>query len=191
MPRGQLADADAQAISVALQGRRAAFAAPPTKAASARRRPTPRTPDRQASLERRRRQAMSGVVPAKIAAGFTQGELAVLTVIGRQCQRAGVCSLPIDAIAALAGVSRTTVQNAMRQARLVGLIHVKERRIPGRRSLTNVITVVSKDWTAWLKLGGGFKTMSPTDSLFSPLTCRQPKFRQHAERRSNPERTGG
>jgi hypothetical protein len=37
---------------------------------------------------------MSGVVPAKIAASFTMGELAVLTVIARQCQRAGVCILP-------------------------------------------------------------------------------------------------
>ena len=64
---------------------------------------------------------MSGVVPAKIAASFTPGELAVLSVIGRQCQRGGTCSLPIDAIAALAGVSRTSVQNALRQARRLGL----------------------------------------------------------------------
>src|SRR5271155_2087282 len=86
----------------------------------------PRSPDRQASLERGRRQAMSGVVPAKIAASFTMGELAVLTVVARQCQRAGVCILPVDAIAALAGVCRRTAQNAMRQARLLGLILVKE-----------------------------------------------------------------
>jgi hypothetical protein len=52
---------------------------------------------------------MSGVVPAKIAAAFTMAELAVLTVIARQCQRAGVCTLPVHAIAALAGVSRTSV----------------------------------------------------------------------------------
>ena len=32
---------------------------------------------------------MSGVVPAKTAAAFTLGENAVLTVIGRQCQRGG------------------------------------------------------------------------------------------------------
>ena len=94
---------------------------------------------RQTGLDRRRRrQAMSGVVPAKIAATFTMAELAVLTVIARQCQRAGACILPIDAIAALAGV-RTSVKNAMRQARLLGLILVKERRIPGRKSLTNVV----------------------------------------------------
>src|SRR5271169_3072196 len=85
----------------------------------------PRSPDRQASLERRRRQALSGVVPAKLAAAFTMGEVAALSVIARQCQRAGVCVLPIAAIAALAGVCRTVVQSAMRQARKLGLILVK------------------------------------------------------------------
>src|SRR5271166_6548489 len=108
---GHILDAEAEAISEALQGRRAAFSAKGQQRAlsssiglSARRRPTPRSPDRQASLERRRRQAMSGAVPAPIAAKFTQGENAALAVIARQCQRSGVCTLPIDAIAALAGV---------------------------------------------------------------------------------------
>jgi hypothetical protein len=80
-------------------------------------------------------------------------ELAVLTVIARQCQRAGVCTLHIDAIAALAGCSRTTVQNTLRQGRLEGLILVRERRIPGLPSLTNIVSIVSKEWTVWLRLG--------------------------------------
>ena len=109
---------------------------------------------------------MSGVVPAKIAASFTMAELAVLTVIGRQGQRSGTCVLPIDAIAALAGCSRTTVKNALRQARLLGLILVKERRIPGRKSLTNILSIISKEWPGWLKLGVGVRKLSPTDSLF-------------------------
>ena len=96
---------------------------------------------------------MSGVIPSKIAAGFTQGENAVLTVIGRQCQRGGACTLHIDAIAALAGVCRTVVKNTLRAARAGGLILVKERRIPGRKSLTNVLTIISRDWSAWLRLG--------------------------------------
>ena len=107
---------------------------------------------------------MSGIVPARIAASFTMAELAVLTVIARQCQRAGVCVLPVDAIAALAGCCRTTVQNTLRQARLVGLLLVRERRIPGLPSLTNIVSIISKEWIAWLKLGG-FKRLSPT-SLF-------------------------
>jgi hypothetical protein len=157
---GQLADAEAEAIGEALAARRRAFAAgqglPAPKAVFAVLRPPrspPRSPDRRRSIERRRRQAMSGVVPAKIAAGFTQGENAVLTVIGRQCQRHGVCALHIDALAALAGCCRSTVKNALRQARLLGLIMVRERRIPGRRSLTNLVTVISPEWKGWLRLG--------------------------------------
>jgi hypothetical protein len=108
---------------------------------------------------------MSGVVPAKIAAAFTMAELAVLTVIARQCQRTGVSVLHIDAIAALAGCSRTSVQNALRRARLLRLILVKERRIPGPPSLTNIVSIISKEWIGWLKLGGGgFKRLSPTSS---------------------------
>ena len=104
---------------------------------------------------------MSGVIPSKIAAHFTMGENAVLAVIGRQCQRGGACTLPLDA--ALAGVCRTTAQNALRAARLCGLLQVRERRIPRRKSLTNVITVVSPEWKGWLRLGNiGFKNMSPT-----------------------------
>ena len=169
---GQLVDAEAEAISEALQGRRATFATrraiSPAKPVLGLPRPArhPRSPDRQASLERRRRQAMSGVVPAKIAASFTMAELAVLTVVARQCQRAGVCALHIDAIAALAGCSRTSVKNALRQARLLGLILVKERRIPGLPSLTNVVSIISKEWLGWLKLGIGVKRLTTTGSHF-------------------------
>jgi hypothetical protein len=171
---GQLADAEAEAIGEALAARRRTFAAgaslPAPKAVYAALRPArshPRSPDRRRSLERRRRQAMSGIVPARIAAGFTQGENAVLTVIGRQCQRGGACTLHIDAIAALAGVCRTVVKNALRAARAGGLLLVKERRIPGRKSLTNVITIVSREWSAWLRLGIGGRFMPSTaDSRF-------------------------
>ena len=65
-------------------------------------------------------------------------------------QSPGACSLPLDAIAALAGVGRTTVQNALREARRLGIIRVDERRLLGRKSLTNIVTVVSREWIAWL-----------------------------------------
>src|SRR5271165_3023335 len=68
----------------------------------------------------------------------------------------------------LAGGERTTVQNALRQGRLLGLILVKERRIPGRPSLPNLVSIVSKEWSTWLKLGGGgFKKLSPTANQIS------------------------
>ncbi|HMD61276.1 MAG TPA: hypothetical protein VKG78_07575 [Opitutaceae bacterium] len=174
---GQLADTEAEAISEVLQGRRATFAtrdrtASPSRPALGLPRASrrPRSPDRLVSLERRRRQAMSGVVPAKIAASFTLAEAAVLTVVARQCQRTGVCTLHIDVIAALAGCCRTVVKNALRQARLLGLILVKERRIPGRKSMTNVVTIISKEWLGWLRIGPkgiGGKRLTATDNHFS------------------------
>jgi DNA-binding transcriptional regulator LsrR (DeoR family) len=41
---------------------------------------------------------------------------------GDKIRRHGACSLHLDAIAARAGVCRTTVQNALRQARAVRLV---------------------------------------------------------------------
>jgi hypothetical protein len=49
-------------------------------------------------------------------------EDAVLTIIAQECRRHGRCELCVDAIAALAGVGRTTAQNALRQARELGLV---------------------------------------------------------------------
>ena len=95
---------------------------------------------------------------------------AVLSVIAREVQRRdGACALPLDALAALAGVSRTTVQNLLRQARHLGLLEVKERRRRGLPSLTNVLRVISPEWIAWLKLsgeGGGFRNLSATNNKF-------------------------
>ena len=117
---GHLADADASAISEAVQARRAALARQGavslSKPASARRRPSPRSPDRQASLGRRRRQTASGALPPTLACHFTLGEQAVLSVIAWFCMRHGTCRLPVDAIAALAGVSRRLVQQAQQAA---------------------------------------------------------------------------
>lgn len=114
----------------------------------------PRSSDRQASIERRRKVALCGAVPSRLAAGFTLSELATLSVIAKETKRHGSCQLHLDAIAALAGCCRTTVQNALRQAVRQGLIQVKERRRRGLRSLTNVVSIVSAEWRSWLKLGG-------------------------------------
>jgi len=194
---GHLKEEEASAISEALQERRAAFSArrpitqsSPRTVAGGLRRPAkhPRSPDRQASLERRRRQAASGAVPSKIAASFTPAEIAVLTVIARECQGSGVCVLAIDAIAALAGCCRTSVQNALRVARSLGLILVKERRIPGQKSLTNAIRIVSPEWRNWLARGGqaiGFRKLSPTVTESFPKGAKGSNFARQ------PLATGG
>jgi hypothetical protein len=122
---------------------------------SARRRQ--RSPDKQASIERRRRLVASGPLPPPLAARFTWGEVAVMRIVGDECRARGCCTLHIDAIAARAGVHRTTVQNALREAQgrqgRPGIVTVQERRRRGQRSLTNIIRIVSRDWLNWLHKG--------------------------------------
>jgi hypothetical protein len=111
---GQLADIEAEAVSEALQARRATFVTRRTVSSSKPvlglprpSSPPPRSPDRQASIERRRRQAMSGVVPAKIAASFTNG---------RAGGPDGHCS-PVSARWRRFGISRSIAQRVLELSR--------------------------------------------------------------------------
>jgi predicted DNA-binding protein (UPF0251 family) len=135
----------------------------PRRAASTLR--SVRRPDRQASIERRRRLAASGPMPPHLACKFTVGELAALRIIGDECGIHGCCTLHIDAIAARAGVSRATVQRAVRMARRLGLIDMRERRRRGQASLTNVVRIVSAEWRLWLSKGGGCQKRNTTDTV--------------------------
>lgn len=159
LAEGHLSDDEAHGVSVTVEARRGVLkgqqahtALSASKPTTARRRSV--SPDKAASLARRRRWAASGALTPQIAAEFTQAEQAALAVVARECQRRGRCELPIDAIAALAGVSRTSAQNATRHARRLGLLSVTERRRRGQKSLTNLITVIASDWRAWLRIGG-------------------------------------
>lgn len=154
---GVLSDDAAQAAAEAIQERRvsarpklpaAAKGAPRT---SSRRRQ--RSPDRQASLERRRRLA-NRALPDALAAKFTTGEQATLAVIGQAVQERGACDLSIGEIAARAGVSHRLAQQAIRTAEGFGLLAVRERRVSAFRNRTNLITVLDPAWRCWLRLGG-------------------------------------
>jgi len=78
-------------------------------------------------------------------------------------------------LAAVAGVAETTVRNAIREARKLGLVTVEERPVTGFRNLPNIVRIVSAEWTAWLRLarkgsipqGGGCKSpqRTPTEVL--------------------------
>jgi len=166
---GLLTDNEMEALDEAARERREALQArrtetrpkPRTAASSAPRVSArrQRTPDRQASIERRRRLVASGPLPPHLAARFTWGEIAVMRIVGNECRAHGCCFLHIDAIAARAGVHRTTVQNALREAQGRGevpgspIISVQERRRKGQRSLTNIIRIVSREWSDWLRKG--------------------------------------
>lgn len=153
---GALSDMAAQAAAEAVEARRAAFRgtnpSAPQSPLHARRRPS--TPDKAASIARRRRLAASGAVPSRLAAAFTVSELSALTVVAREVQRRGQCALYVDEIAAKAGTCRTVVQAALRLAQAAGLVRVTERRRTGQRSLSNLVEIVSPEWRQWLRLGG-------------------------------------
>jgi hypothetical protein len=159
---GTLDDDAAQGLAELIRDRqRAGEAPPPTKPAAtigsraARPRRPPRSPDRQRSWDRRRRQSIhvGKLMPYGLAAKFTDGERAVLTVIATEIKRRGQCDLYIDQIAAFAGVSRTTVKNATRRARGLALIEVEEWRQAPDWNGPNRIRIVSREWLAWLALG--------------------------------------
>jgi hypothetical protein len=92
--------------------------------------------------------------------GARTGELAVLCIIGDECRTHGTCCLHIDAMAARAGVCRSTAQNALCEARRLGLITRQERRRRGQPSLTNIVRIVSAEWRTWLDRGSSLRGRS-------------------------------
>jgi hypothetical protein len=161
---GHIDDAQAQQLAEQLEARRpkgegsaSSFAQPtvPPK--------RQRSPDKQASIERRRRLARASPVPPELVDQFTQGQLAVITVVAGEIQRAGACTWCLARIAAIAGVCETLVRDAIRKARNVGLLFSIERRRRGQKSLTNIVRVLRRSWGAWLRRIGCRKMQSTTD----------------------------
>jgi len=170
---GKVTEAEAETLSVLIEARTlthvgsrrssveqlpnpagtSAAATTPQDRHSASKRPSvgsrPRT---DASMERRRRWAASGRLPPGLAARFTLAEQAVLALVAAEVARRGDCRLAIENLAALTGVSRSTVKNAIREARQLGLVTVEERQLTGFRNDTNVVRIVSREWQAWLRL---------------------------------------
>lgn len=113
----------------------------------------PRSPDRKASRDRRRRLGGSSVLPDTLRHHYTEGQRAVLCIIAGEVKHHGVCDLPIDKIGALAGVCRTTVQTTLHEARRLGHIKITERPVRGRKNLPNLVEIVSAEWRTWIKRG--------------------------------------
>ncbi len=157
---GAISENDAQRLSEALEARKrsCAISSQPKapKPATARLRPV----QRQAAIERRRRQAASGAIPPAIASHFTTGEQAALAVIARasQQQRGRTLMWFLDKIAAIAGVCRSTARNAIRKAKALGLIHVQEQRLRWFRNGANKIRLIASGWMQWLRRGWGQKS---------------------------------
>ena len=213
---GHVSDAEAEELSVLIETRKVVPAAP--VAAAALRKAMGSRPKTDESLERRRRWAASGRLPPVLAARFTPGEIAVLAVVAAEACRRGDCRLAVGHLAAVAGVSETLVRNALREARALGLVTIEERRVTAWRNDTNVVRIVSAEWSGWLKLaksrpgaapaprglassrsgraasakgrGGGCRSANPTHTVDdSPVNPVQQNPRKAAERQGRrPDR---
>src|SRR3954470_4641816 len=157
---GQVSEAEASELSDLIESRRAL----PAAQKPIQRRLIGSRPRSPASLERRRRWAASGALPPTLASRFTTAETAVLAVVAAEHQKHGRCTLVIDHIAALAGVGRTTVKNALREAQRQSLLRIEERRLSAWRNAPNVVTITAPEWLSWLRMwmrGVGSKPQPP------------------------------
>jgi hypothetical protein len=153
---GQVTDAEAEELSELIEARKVIPA--PEKPLQRRVGSRPRS---SASMERRRSWAAAGRLPPALAARFTVAEQAVLAVIAVEVAKKGQCTLTIGHLAALAGVSETTVRNALREAEALGLISIGRRRRTAWMSYPNTVQIVSKEWSSWLRLRTGANSCSP------------------------------
>src|SRR6476659_237758 len=115
--------------------------------------PEQRSPDRRASITRRREHAATGPLPPAIAAGFTVGELAVLKVVSDEVLAHGACDRSLNELGARAGVCHSLAKRAVRLAELDGLLTVQRRPRSGRKHLTNIIRIIRAEWLDWLRKG--------------------------------------
>jgi hypothetical protein len=112
-----------------------------------------RRTDEERVKRRNRRRMLGGssALPDSMRHFYTEGERAVLCIVAGEVKRHGVCDLSIDEIADRAGVGRTTVQNAMHEARRLRHLAIKLRPQLGAKNLTNVIQIASVEWRTWIK----------------------------------------
>src|SRR3712207_2623028 len=151
---GHVTETEASALSEAIETRKALPA--PQKPVQRRFGSRPSPPG---GMERRRRWAASGAMPPALASRFTLAEQAVLAVVAAEHRKRGDCRLTNRELADVAGVSITTAKNALRAARAVNLLSVEERRLTAFRNASNVVRITSPEWRAWLRLGGGGKSV--------------------------------
>jgi hypothetical protein len=163
---GHVTDAEAQAFAERIAERRkacqpesvTAFHKP--KAAAAK--PPQRSPDKQRSIERRRRLAKAAPIPAEHVDKFTVAEAAAVAVIAGEIARKGSCDWYLARIAAVAGTCKSVVRTAVKKARACGLWFMTERRRAGQKSETNLIRALSKAWGAFLRRWIGFRKKNST-----------------------------
>ncbi|TIP10574.1 hypothetical protein [Mesorhizobium sp.] len=100
---------------------------------------------------RKRRLGDMAALPPFVRDRFTEGERAVLYVVASDCRQHGSCRSSVKEIGDRAGVGVTTVRNALRRARCLGLLAVTERPQWRAKHLPNLVKIVCRRWLAWLQ----------------------------------------
>lgn len=201
---GQLSDEEAGGLFALIDSRRRSGGERTAPASGLRgrvashfpaRRKLQRSPDRDASIRRRRTLSSAGALPPALAAAFTESERAVLAVLVAEVRGKGACDRSIDELAARAGVSRSTAKNALRQAERLRLVAITRRPVRGRKNLTNLVEIVSAEWRLWIDRGAskpvGVKARAPSDiscfkkepkrSTFAPFALQRGAKKRGAE----------
>jgi hypothetical protein len=174
-PSGTLTDDEAQLLAERIEARKKARRetsslrnrAPDVRASALEagrpshfppKRPVPKPKCRKTAWTRKRMLGSSGAMPPAMAGNFTNGQLAVLMIVGTEAAKHGACRLSLSEIMCRAGLrSVTTVRDAIRAAVRQGLLCVHERRRDKQPNLTNSVEVICKTWLAWLRRGGAAK----------------------------------
>ena len=112
--------------------------------------PIPRSPDREASQERRKMLCSMRPLPSMLARRFTIGQQAVLKIVADEVRRKHMCILYLSEIAARAGVCLTLARDTIREASLMGLVTIQERKQYKKPNLSNIVRIISAEWKEWL-----------------------------------------
>ena len=163
----------------------------------------PKSPDREASQDRRKMLASLGPLPSSLARQFTIAEQAVLKIVADEVKRKGMCTMYLGEIAARAGVCLTTARDTIREASYMGRVTIQERKQYRKPHLSNIVRIICAEWREWIFsrlyfmadflkpvrkggniAGGASKKVGPTDEgILNPsgkdathpyITLRQP-----------------
>lgn len=112
-----------------------------------------RSPDREKSIHRRRTLAATWPMPPVMAGMLTTSQVAYARIVADEARRTGDCRLTLDEIAARGGMCRKTAKRAQDRLAELQWIAIEQRPVQGRKHLSNVVRIVSGEWSTWIKLG--------------------------------------
>jgi hypothetical protein len=148
-------------------------------------RPRPqRSPDREKSINRRRTLAATWPMPPVMAGMLTTSQVAYARIVADEVHRTGRCELTLDEIAARGGMCRKTAKRAQDRLSELGWITVMERPVQGRKHLSNIVRIVSDEWSTWIKMG---PKPRPIGGHSCPTTGNQSSKTFHVEPVERPQ----